>query len=204
MTCTPDVCNGSKAEFDEWRRWPDIALMARDGQFRRMYSVSYEATPEDLVAAYRLNYLTTLKSRRVFRAYVVGAAILGVALAAAAWKWNFISAPLGAALGAAYWIAFLSLVFLAAYLRLPGQVRRIFDQQKSLHGSSTVEWSQDGITFTSSRNRSQLAWSDFILIVRGTDAIILRQSDAVMNFVPIRILSEAQADSLVRRGATVS
>ncbi|WP_454289973.1 YcxB family protein [Sphingobium scionense] len=160
-----------------------------------MQTVSFQATPEDLLGAYRLNFRVTLQSKRVIRAYVGGGATLAAMAMAAAWQWDIVSVPIAAAIGLGYWIAFLSLIFFSAYLRLPCQVRRIFDQQKSLHDNTTVEWSESGVSFTSSRGHSQFSWSDFVKIVKGQDTIILRQSDALMNFIPSRALSQEQLNS---------
>lgn len=160
-----------------------------------MQMVSFQATPEDLLGAYRLNFRVTLKSKRVIRAYVSGGAAFAVTAMAAAWEWDIAPVSIAAAIGLGYWIALLSLIFFSAYLRLPRQVKRIFDQQKSLHDNTTVEWSETGISFISSRGHSQFSWSDFVKIVKGQDAIILRQSDALMNFIPSRALSQEQLAS---------
>jgi hypothetical protein len=159
-----------------------------------MHSVSFQATPEDLLAASRLNFSITLKSKRVIRAYIGGGVILAVLAGVAAWQWSIGPVPLIAAIGLGYWVALLSLIFLSAYLRLPRQIKRIFDQQKLLHEETTVEWSDAGISFTSARAYSNFAWSDFIKIVRGREVIILRQSDVVMNFIPSRALSQEQLE----------
>ncbi|MES1971310.1 MAG: YcxB family protein [Pseudomonadota bacterium] len=160
-----------------------------------MQTISFQPTPEDLLGAYKLNFRATLKSKRVMRAYIGGCSALAGLAAAGAWAWDIAPVWIAAAIGFGYWITFLSLIFASAYLRLPRQVRRIFDQQKSLHDETTIEWSETGISFTSSRGNSQFLWSDFVKIVRGQDAIILRQSDALMNFIPSRALSPEQLAS---------
>lgn len=106
------------------------------------------------------------------------------------------SVPLAAAAGAAYWFVFLSGILFSAYLRLPRQVRRIFSQQKSLHEDATIEWSESGIAFRSARGHSSFDWSVFVLVVIGRDAIIFRQSDALMNFVPVRALTPEQISNI--------
>lgn len=160
-----------------------------------MRTISFQATPKDVLAAYRLNFRVTLKSERVIRTYVGGSVTLAAMAGAAAWRWDIAPVPIAAAIGLGYWIAFISLIFSSAYLRLPRQVRRIFDQQKSLHDTTTVEWSETGISFISSRGHSHFSWSDFVKIVRGRETIILRQSDALMNFIPSRALSQEQLSS---------
>jgi hypothetical protein len=164
-----------------------------------MQSVTFQATPEDLVAAYRLNYTRTVKSKRVLRAYLVGGLLVAVAAGAAAWKWDLASVPLAMLGGFAYWALIFSLIILTAYLRLPRQVRRIYQQQKSLHDDATVEWSESGIDFLSARGRAHFLWSDFIGIVANRDVIVLRQSEALINFIPTRVLTLDQRNELASK-----
>jgi hypothetical protein len=161
-----------------------------------METAHFQANQSDLIAAYKLNFLATVKSKRVLRSYIGGCAALAGIAALAAWTWNLMSVPLAAVAGAAYWIVFLSAILFSAYLRLPRQVRRIFSQQKSLHEDTTVEWSESGISFRSARGHSSFNWSDFVLVVIGRDAIIFRQSDALMNFVPVRALTPEQISNI--------
>ncbi|WP_442678036.1 YcxB family protein [Sphingomonas sp. ASY06-1R] len=164
-----------------------------------MQSVTFQATPEDLVAAYRLNYALTVKSKRVLRGYLIGGLLVAVAAGGAAWKWDLASVPLAMLGGFAYWVLVLSLIILAAYLRLPRQVRRIYRQQKSLHDEATVEWSDSGIDFVSARGRAHFVWSDFIGIFANRDVIVLRQSEALINFIPTRVLSPDQRNALTSK-----
>ena len=157
-----------------------------------MPSISFQPTVEDVLAASRLHFTTSLKAKRIQRSYLRGGAICATAGLAVAW---FLDLPLvlTAVVGLAYWILFLSLCLLAAYLRLPGQTRRTFAQQKSLQDNFTIEWSDVGISTTSERGHSQFKWQDFITIVEGRDAILLRQTDMLFNFIPKRAVSDEQA-----------
>jgi hypothetical protein len=165
-----------------------------------MNSVAFQPTAEDLLAANRLNFVATVKSRRVAKSYALGGLALGSVTAYVFWAWQLGSIILGAAIGVAYWLIFLSLVLLSAYLRLPRQVKRIYGQQKSLHDITTVDWSNETISFTSSRGTSRFQWIDFVKIIKGKETIILRQSDVVMNFIPLRVLSVKQAGDIAAKG----
>ena len=162
-----------------------------------MPSTVFQPTLEDILAANRLHFVTSFKSRRMLRAYLLGGALCAAAGLAAAWLLH-LSMAVTAVLGAVYWAAFLSAVLLAGYLRLPIQTRRTFAQQKSLHGEVAVKWSETGISMTSERGHSQFKWEDFVEIVEGPDAILLRQTDTLFSFIPKRLLSEEQAASIVR------
>ena len=165
-----------------------------------MPSISFQPTLEDVLAASRLHFTTSLKTKGILRSYLRGGAICATAGLAVAW---FLDLPLvlTALVGLAYWVLFLSLCLLAAYLRLPRQTRRTFAQQKSLQGNFTIEWSDVGISTTSERGHSQFKWEDFITIVEGRDAIVLRQSDMLFNFIPKRALSDEQAASIMQHAA---
>jgi hypothetical protein len=163
-----------------------------------METAHFQANQSDVIAAYKLNFRATLKSKRIVRSYVGGCAALAGIGASAAWTWNLMSVLLAAMAGAAYWIVFLSAILFSAYLRLPRQVKRIFSQQKSLHEDTAIEWSERGISFRSARGHSSFDWSDFVLVVIGRDTIIFRQSDALMNFVPVRALTPEQVSGISR------
>ncbi|WP_420139518.1 YcxB family protein [Sphingomonas sp.] len=161
-----------------------------------MQSVTFTATPDDLIAAYRLNYVLSVKSKRVLRGYLFGGLFVAVAAGIASSEWKLAPVPLAALGGMAYWVLIFSLIMLAAYWRLPRQVRRIYRQQKSLHDAATVEWSDSGIYFRSTRGEAHFAWGDFIGIVTNDDVVILRQSEALINFIPTRVLTPEQRDEL--------
>lgn len=165
-----------------------------------MNSVAFQPTAEDLLAANRLSFMTTVKSRRVAKSYVLGSLAVGAGTACVFWAWQLGPIILGAAIGFVYWLIFFSLILLSGYLRLPRQVRRIYGQQKSLHDITTVDWSNDTISFASNRATSKFQWIEFVKIIKGRETIILRQSDVVMNFIPLRVLSVQQAEDIAAKG----
>lgn len=165
-----------------------------------MQTVSFTPTPDDLLAAYRLNVRTTWKSGRMVRAYLIGGGVVGVIAAGCALAWELAPVATAAVTGFVYWVVALTGIVLATYLRLPRQVRRIFDQQKSLHRETTVTWTQAHITFESSQGQTRHDWADFLMIVQSRNVVILRQSEALMNFIPTRVLNAAQIETIVHRG----
>lgn len=169
-----------------------------------MQSISFEPCAQDLLAAYRLNLKTNLKSSRARRNLTLGGFAVAGLSAAANWIWPFTSLPIAALVGFLYWVLFVTAVFGAAYLRLPRQSKRIMEQQKSLHGLTCVEWSDEGISFVSPNGNSAFKWGDFTGIFSDSEAIILKQSDAVMNFIPTRVLSGEQISQLSQTGQNAS
>jgi Na+/melibiose symporter-like transporter len=160
-----------------------------------MYSVTFQPTPEDLIAAARLNYRTTLRSKRVILPLIGGCVVLGLIGWFVAEPAALGSAPVLAAIGVGYWAVIFSSILVVSYLRIPSRMRRNFAQQRALHDPTTIDWSDAGITITAERGHLKLAWTDFVRIVKGRDAIVLRQTDLLMNFVPTRVLSTEQIDS---------
>lgn len=160
--------------------------------------VSFSPTSDDLLAAYRLKMKRAVRSNRVGRTYILGAVILGALCGLAASLWGIAPVSIAVFAGGGYWLVFLTVVFGAAYLRLPRQVRRIFADQKTLHGKTVVEWSDAGISFSSARGESRFTWSDYIDAVADRDAMILLQSEVLMNFIPARVLLPGQANEIVR------
>ena len=167
---------------------------------RCMNSIAFQPTAEDLLAANRLNFVATVKSKQVARSYALGGLVLGIVTAYVFSTWQLGSTAIGAAIGVTYWTILLSLILLSAYLRLPRQVKRVYNQQKSLHDITTVRWSDEAISFSSSRANSSFQWADFVRIIKGNEIIILRQSDAMMNFIPLRVLSAQQAEDIAAKG----
>jgi hypothetical protein len=165
-----------------------------------MQSVTFTPTLQDLIKVYRLNLITSWKSWRVIRAYLIGAAVVGGAAALAAWQLKFAPVPLAALAGIAYWLAALTGIFISAYLQMPRRVRRIFDQQKALHDETVIAWSDNEIVVTSARGHARFEWRDFTSIIAGRHAILFRQSDAIFNFLPTRVLGRDQIDEILTFG----
>jgi hypothetical protein len=164
-----------------------------------MRIATFNISADDLLAVYRLNLKAILRAKRTQRKFFMGGLAVGVLCVAAAWIWQFAPLMIAAAIGVAYWMLFLTAIFGATYLRLPRQSRTIYAQQKSLHGTMTVEWNDECITFNSVKGQSRFDWDDFTRIDASTDVIVLWQSDVVMNFIPARALTEDQVMDLASR-----
>lgn len=166
-----------------------------------MGSVSFECTADDLIAAQRLYLSHKFRSRRVLRAYFLGVVILGGMAGLGARYLLGDSGVLAAVLGAAYWTIFLTAIFLIGYLRVPPQARRVIREQKSLHGRTEIRWDEERISFTSPRGETRYDWGDYVSIFVGSQAIVLLQSEAMMNFIPTRILAAEQVTEFAKRAA---
>ena len=158
-------------------------------------TIRFQPTYEDVLAGYRLNYRVTVRSGRIARAYLLGTMILGAA-GGACWYLGWIDIWMLIAI-VAYWPMAFSLILWSVYLRLPRQVRRIYSQQKSLHEETEVEWSAQEIGFRSGRGSSRFGWSDYMAWAENDQVIILRQSEALFNFIPTSALLPQQAADIV-------
>ncbi|MHA6720760.1 YcxB family protein [Sphingomonas sp. RS6] len=160
-----------------------------------MQTVIFKPTLEDVLAATRLNYRSNLRSQRVVLAYIVPTLILAAAGWFLASPWSLGPAPIVATLAAGYWLLVFTGILGVSYLRLPKIVRRTFAQQRSLHDPITIAWSEHAIAFTSERGSTNLAWEDYVNIVKGKDSIVLRQTELLFNFVPTRLLTPEQIEA---------
>jgi len=165
-------------------------------QTEGMMATNFQATEADLVAGYRLHFLDSIKRKRALRAFVVVAVVC--ALVSTWLLWSDDIGPIVAALvGLVYGFGLLAIILVINFLMLPRRVRRIFAQQKSLHGETHVEWSDAGISFRSAHGHSTLEWSDYVRLVEGRDMILLMQSDALFNFIPKSALTAEQAAGIM-------
>jgi hypothetical protein len=160
-----------------------------------MNRVVFRATEKDLISAYRLNFLASMRRRRTWARFILGAAFFGVG--SAVLLGNDIGTGLAAVVGAAYWFALLAIILLLNFLLLPRRTKRIFRQQKALHEVAEVEWSEESINFRSAQSHATVPWSHFVRLVEGRNMILLMQSDALFNFIPKASLSPEQAASIM-------
>lgn len=162
-----------------------------------MSTASFLPTEEDLLAAKRLQYRRSLRSGRVWRSLAGGGAILAAFGFMLNWMvtdspslWMPVLVFLG-------WAAFLALILFSNYLQISKRVHRTFVQQKAFHEAIDVEWTEEGITFRSSRGFGNYSWDDFLDAVEDRDVIILFQSDELMNFIPKRVLDLERAQAIM-------
>lgn len=161
-----------------------------------METASFQPTADDLLAGNRLFYRTSLRSWRVARAFLLGGAVFAAVFLSCVWGQGLIVMAFTAIGGVVGWAVALGVILLGNYLQLPRRVRRIYAQQKALHDGVEVTWSEAGITITSSRGGGTFNWSDFLRMHRDDHVVILLQSEALFNFIPIRALTAQQADNI--------
>jgi hypothetical protein len=158
-----------------------------------MPSISFQPSADDLIDANRAFIAVTLKSRRMARIYLIGAAIFGIGGAALLWSDRAIEPALGCLGAILYWTVLLAVGHGLNALLLPRRTRRTFAQQKDLHGPVSIDWSEQGVAIQSARGSARFAWEDFVRVVEGRRAILLFQSDRLYNFIPKRTLTPDQA-----------
>jgi hypothetical protein len=86
------------------------------------------------------------------------------------------------------------LAFLAVYafIYVPWNVRRLYHQNATRDVPLTVEATEDGVTFRSSRGEARLPWSD-LRHWRGNDKVVLLyKTDAFFFGVPAHFFSDAE------------
>ncbi len=164
-----------------------------------METVTYEATPVDVIGAYRLFYISSLRSGRTLRGLLIPAVVCAAVYGFLVWYLcGCISeVPLACLAGFAFWSGGVGIVLLGNYLHVPRRARRIYAQQKALHDVMVITWDDNEITLTSTRGVGSYNWSDFLKARRNEQALLLFQSDAAFNFIPMRVLTTEQADGIM-------
>ena len=163
--------------------------------------ISFEPSFADVLAAYRLSYRTALIRASFLRVIAVGTILFAAAGGALQWHdgGSGRDVALFTAIGGAYWLVAMAVLATLRYLLLGLTVRRIYAQQKALHAATTVAWSEEAVTVTAAgRGMVRHPWSDFLAVHADRRVIVLRQSDALFNFIARRALSDEQADDLLR------
>lgn len=162
-----------------------------------MPSVTFQPIADDLVAANRAYFRSSLRTRRMLKSYLLGGLVFGVIAVGLDWQEPVKAKVTTLVDGVLFWTLLLSLILAFNYALLPRRVRRIFVQQKALHDEVAIHWTDESISFESGRGSSRFVWSDFIRIADNKAAIVMLQSDALFNFIPKRALSADQVASIM-------
>jgi hypothetical protein len=93
-------------------------------------------------------------------------------------------------------LAIMAIGYLASWLVLPRQVRRLYGQQKSLQRTWRYAWSDEGLEFTSTHGTAKLPWVDLRRWSIGSRTFLFFASDRVFYFIPFHVLDEWQAEDL--------
>lgn len=162
-----------------------------------MGSANFSYTEADHLAANRLHARVTLRSWKALRAVLLLWAFYAV-LAIAVMAISGLT-PVGFALALCGSLAVTLIVATGiratGALLLPRRSRRLFQQQKVLHGQMFAQWDAESIRFELPNGSTRYAWSDFLRWAEGPDGISLYQNEMLYNLLPKRVLSEgAQAD----------
>lgn len=159
-------------------------------------SVGFELTASDLLAAYRAHCWAHFRRPRFLVTYL----IVAICYTALGWLFNerdTLSSLLADAMVALLLAAVVMCLILGlTFGLLPRRVRRVFAQQKSLHGPAEVEWDDEEIKLSGATGLSRFAWHDFVKWHESSSTILLYQSDAMFNLLPKRAFSPEQIDTI--------
>jgi hypothetical protein len=150
--------------------------------------LTHQYTEEDLLAAALININVKRVRRYVFWSVIVTCVVFTYLMEISMWitRHHIDIIPL------------LVPVFIAAFyqcqyrLFLPRKMRRIFRQQKSLHGPIQIEFTETKFGLTSSNGHAEFPLQDFHMWTKGKDAILLYHSDSLYNFVPHRAFASQE------------
>ncbi len=151
--------------------------------------VTYTPTVADTLAAYRLH-------SRPGRARLV---VVAAVMAAGSWvAFSETDRSLGSLLItiAVGIVAYGGMAAGIWFGVLPWWVRRVYRQQKNLHEAVTLEWDAAGLRARTGRGQAAMAWADYVKRRENEVVLLLYQSDALFQFVPLRVLSGEEAASL--------
>ncbi|OQW45006.1 MAG: hypothetical protein A4S16_02405 [Proteobacteria bacterium SG_bin6] len=75
----------------------------------------------------------------------------------------------------------------------PRQIRTMMRQNRALAGPIECTWDEVGVQFTASNGEIRLKWSDLHRWFSDGHGFVFLQTDRMMNILPRRVLSAAQA-----------
>ncbi|WP_375462821.1 YcxB family protein [uncultured Methylobacterium sp.] len=155
-------------------------------------AVTFSATVEDVVAAYQRHHWALFRSRKTLVALVATLSIVALALAILIGDDPMAVAVilLASLLGG------LALPPIMIRWRVPVVARRIYAQQRGLHDEIRVHADAFGIGVRSATVEGRTPWSHYLRWREDRRVILLYQSDALFQFIPKRVLSEAEIATL--------
>lgn len=160
--------------------------------------VTFTPTEADVVAGTRDWFLRALRQPRMKGAIYVAA--LAGALLGAAFALQSAAPPAhalrGGGIGALAGLLLIAVILAARWAMLPGQVLRVFRQNKTIRHPYTYHWTDEGISFESETANAHVAWRDLYRWGEGRSAFLFAVSERGVHFVPRRALSEAEAADL--------
>ena len=148
-----------------------------------MPSVSYQPTREDVLAALRLSHFANVTGRRAAAflvAYTVGAFAL-VRYSDGPWD---VAAVFAGGAG----LVVVVILGIAHLVRPRYVASRQFREQRNLHETYTLEWSDTGFAARGPTTASDMPWDHFTRWREDGRVILLYHSRYQFQFVPKRIL----------------
>ena len=134
---------------------------------------------------------------------IAAVALLCAGLGAAIAWWDGRDAAAEAWLFGLIGLVVILLLYAIGYLSMPAQGRRLFRQQSTLHDPIHYHWSEAGFGYRTARASADIAWADYYRWAEGRRSFLFFLSERMFHIVPLRALSEAEADDL-RATATAS
>jgi hypothetical protein len=160
--------------------------------------VAFTPTEEDIVAASRDWFRRFMVQPRI-KGALYGATLAG-GLLGAAFALQAGGPPeralRAAALGAVAGLLLVAAILALRYAVLPGQARRSFRQNRTIHTAYTYRWSDECFSWESEASNARIAWRDLYRWGEGPSAFMFAVSERGVHIVPRRALSEAEAADL--------
>ena len=155
--------------------------------------VRFTPTADDLAAAYRRQHLARLWSWASLVSGVTALLLVAAFLVLAAAEMPL--SVKGTILACAILGGLLVPLAMIRW-RVPALARRIYRQQRTLHGEVTVEWDAAGLRSVTEAGESRIPWANYHRWREDAAVILLYHSDVVFQFIPKRALTAAQATAL--------
>lgn len=146
-------------------------------------TLTFTPVEAHLAAGLRLGYPAANKKRIAF--FLAFGLAVGVALAAID-GFSSIKNSLWAIGAMLAWALFIMVVLIVGVrsIWLPRYAKRVFAQQRDLHGPVTIEWTDTHFFASAESGNTRMLWRDFYRWRRDDAILLLYRSEAIFNFIP--------------------
>lgn len=161
--------------------------------------VSVQLSEADYVAANRDWFLLHVTGRERLKGLATFTLLLATLAAAIGFfdsREALLGAAAGAGVGAALALVVMGLFYLACFIMVPRQARRLFGQQASLRDPVHYFWSDAGFGYRSDRASADLPWADYYRWAEGRRSFLFFLNEQMFYLVPKHALSPDQAEDL--------
>ena len=157
-----------------------------------MNEATYTVGPDDLVAAYRLNFLKSFSIRQWLFAFIGGA--VGMAFLILVSDGVIDPESYLLALGSIWGIVVA--ICIVGWLMIPMQARRIWSQAQKFWTGHRVKWDADQIHFKSERGESHVRWSDYYRWAANDKSLLLYQDSRLFYPLPLQSFPAGAAETI--------